>query len=135
MVYIVLCDIMYNMELSHLYYHQYKMHIFWAVVIFHSAITVIMFSPLFLKRKIHFQIILCFYLLLIVQWIVLGYCVLSYIEHKTNPMNMPTLTKSYVQCSVEKSLGKLGKRNYVTLLLGVTFLFMLTYTFIRVAEK
>jgi hypothetical protein len=133
MVYIVLCDIMYNMELSHLYYHQYKMHIFWAVVIFHIAVIVaVLVTPLFLKLKIHFQIMICIYLLLIVQWNVLGHCILSYWENKTDPIHMPNLKQSYVHYVLEKSLGH---HNYIDAILRVTFVFMITYMFIRVVGK
>jgi hypothetical protein len=107
---------------------QAKKYIFWIIVFIHFVFIALMpIAPFMVKKYNHIQILLILYLLVIVQWNVLGHCVITEIEHKLNPTLVPDTTWSYAFRFLDKYLdGKLVRNTF----LGV-FIFSIAYLFYK----
>ena len=80
----------------HLYYHQYKSILFWIVASFHICLFLLLSAlPLLVKQRNHIKIVLGIYLLIAVQWVVLGGCILTKVEYQLDPARIPVPNYSY----------------------------------------
>jgi len=89
-----------------LYYYQYKSTMFWFVVVIHSiALLAMVCTPWIVSNPTYTKIFLVLYLLVIVQWFVLGHCILSRFENKLNPILVPNVNKCFSVSNLDEFLG------------------------------